>query len=566
MKTYEHFYFWAQKVLPAVFDESLSYYELLCKVVAILDEHADGLNEAGAEIDALRTELTELKNYVDEYFADIDVEGYIDDYINELIASGTFPVQSIGPEMVNYITGNVNMPQDKFSKLGVIDLAGAGFEGHTCQASQVVGTTLYITHHVDNSSAMYVSAVDLSGLGIIRTSAAGPAIHGNSMTYDADNNQLIITDTGTGSDVALHYFDIDTMTWAGSYAYKGSADGNISSFAMNGNYAMATITSTYNCIFYKKVAGYYKSLGVGRMCPTQGNSLKQDACANDNFFAVLSCNMTHNNEDSPQYIGRQTYEQNCITLFDISRGFVKNIYFDKFLGVELEGISVVDYYVNGIRSYRFIITDLYGGVYQLDTDYNSTGWGNISLAGGLYGGIECPFVTFGVDSEPSEAISYTDASGSVSVPNEFKAFYNSGNTVDSNISNMLRTQASPVAFVGFTGLLRQTSNTIRANVSTPKTSLSLAYNIGNDGVAKLSAYTYADFDGEDDARRYFYASTSTLTYTALINQFKTDVAPLLTEQYGNVAITFQTLGEASFRYPRYYRSAVTYIPLGVTGT
>lgn len=557
MATFEHLLFWAQKTLPATFDESLSYYELLCKVVSMLNEHADGLNK-------LEQDIIDLKTYVDNYLKDIDVETYIDNYIQHLIDIGEFPVESIGPEIVNYTAGQVNMPKHNFTTKGKINLEAAGFTGHTCQASQVVGSTLYITHHKSSSDPMYITAVSLGDLSVIASSAAGPVIHGNSMTYDADNRQLIVSDTGSGSDVAFHYFDVSTMSWVGSYAYKGSADGNISSFAMNGNYAMATITSTYNCIFFKKVNGFYKSLGVGRICPTQGNTLKQDACANDNFFAALSCNMTHDNDDSPQYIGRQTYEQNCITIFDISRGFVKNLYFDKFLGRELEGLSVVDYYVNGIRSYRFIITDLYGNVYQLDTDYNSTGYGNISLAGGLFGGIECPFVTFGVDSEPSEAISFTDANGSVSVPNEFKAFYNSGNSVDTNISNMLRTQVSPVAFVGFTGLLRQTSNSIRVNINTPKTQLSFAYSIGSDGVAKLSGYTYADFDGQDNARRYFYASTSTLTYTALINQFKTDVAPLLTEQYGNVSVTYQTLGEASFRYPRYYRSAVTYIPLGVT--
>lgn len=562
MNTYKHFEFWAQHTLPAVFGEELSYYELLCKVVDVLNSHADGLNELGEEVENLRTQLNELRSYVDNYFKTIDVEAYIDSYIQDLIDNGTFPVQSIGPEIVNYIAGNVNMPKNNFKTLGKINLAGAGFTGHTCQASQVVGTTLYITHHTGNEAPMYISAVSLSDLSIIATSAAGPAIHGNSMTYDSVNNQLIISDTGTTSGISLHYFDIATMSWVGSYPYKGSADGNISSFAMYGDFAMATLTSTYNCIYYKKCGNFYKSIGTGRIAPTLGNTLKQDACANDRFFAFLSCNMTHDNEDSPQYIGRQDYEQNCITIFDISRGFVKNVYFDKYLGRELEGLSVVDYMVDGTRSYRFIITDLYGNVYQLDTDYNSTGYGNISLSGGLFGGIETPWVTFGGDDD-SNNITFTDTHGTLSVPNEFRAFYNTGSTVDTYISNMLRGQMSPAVFVGFTGIVRQTSNVIRANISTPKTQLSFAYSVTSDGIAKLSAYTYSDFDGVDDARRYFYASTSTMTYENLINQFKTDVAPLITSQYGDVVITFQAVGESAYRFPRYYRTNVTYIPLGV---
>ena len=319
MKTYKHFEFWVQHALPAVFGEELSYYELLCKVVDILNEHADGLNELGEDIDTLRTQLNELRAYVDAYFDRIDVEAYIDSYIQKLIDNGTFPVKSIGPEVVNYSAGNVNMPKNNFKTLGKIDFAGAGLTKHTCQASQVVGTTLYITHHVDNNSPMYISAVSLSDLSIIATSAAGPVIHGNSMTYDSVNNQLIISDTGAAPGISMYYFSITTMSWVGMYPYKGDADGNISSFAMYDNFAMATLTSTYNCIYYKKCGNFYKSIGTGRIAPTLGNTLKQDACANDKFFAFLSCNMTHDNEDSPQYIGRQDYEQNCITIFDISQ-------------------------------------------------------------------------------------------------------------------------------------------------------------------------------------------------------------------------------------------------------
>ena len=32
------FKFWCQKVLPLVYDDSLSYYELLCKVVNFFNE------------------------------------------------------------------------------------------------------------------------------------------------------------------------------------------------------------------------------------------------------------------------------------------------------------------------------------------------------------------------------------------------------------------------------------------------------------------------------------------------------------------------------------------------
>ena len=38
------FKFWCQKVLPLVYDDSLSYYELLCKVVEYLNNIIKDMN------------------------------------------------------------------------------------------------------------------------------------------------------------------------------------------------------------------------------------------------------------------------------------------------------------------------------------------------------------------------------------------------------------------------------------------------------------------------------------------------------------------------------------------
>ena len=42
---YQKFRFWCQKVLPLVYDDSISYYETLCKVVKVLNELITGINE-----------------------------------------------------------------------------------------------------------------------------------------------------------------------------------------------------------------------------------------------------------------------------------------------------------------------------------------------------------------------------------------------------------------------------------------------------------------------------------------------------------------------------------------
>lgn len=61
------FRFWCQKVLPAVYDDSLSYYELLCKVVAhlntmvtVINNNADSSDELQDRIKAIEDMLGEL--------------------------------------------------------------------------------------------------------------------------------------------------------------------------------------------------------------------------------------------------------------------------------------------------------------------------------------------------------------------------------------------------------------------------------------------------------------------------------------------------------------------------
>ena len=73
------FRFWCQIVLPIVYDDSLSYYELLNKVVAYLNNTISDVATAETNIenindtvehnmDALLTAYNLLQGYVNEYF------------------------------------------------------------------------------------------------------------------------------------------------------------------------------------------------------------------------------------------------------------------------------------------------------------------------------------------------------------------------------------------------------------------------------------------------------------------------------------------------------------------
>ena len=84
------FRFWCQKVLPLVYDDSLSYYELLCKVVNYLNDAFDDLKNIISSLDELKNGIEELKTYVDTYFDNLDLQSVIDNKIDELIQTGAF--------------------------------------------------------------------------------------------------------------------------------------------------------------------------------------------------------------------------------------------------------------------------------------------------------------------------------------------------------------------------------------------------------------------------------------------------------------------------------------------
>lgn len=78
------FRFWCQKVLPLVYDDSLSYYEILNKVVDYLNKLIEDENVLIEEVDELKAALAEVQNLIDNF--DIDfAERIIKDSLASMI-------------------------------------------------------------------------------------------------------------------------------------------------------------------------------------------------------------------------------------------------------------------------------------------------------------------------------------------------------------------------------------------------------------------------------------------------------------------------------------------------
>lgn len=83
----ERLYYWCQKILPLVYDDSLSYYEILCKVCEYINKLIERDDELLKQININTEEINELKKEVEllaKEFNKIKNGEYVNLYIESL--------------------------------------------------------------------------------------------------------------------------------------------------------------------------------------------------------------------------------------------------------------------------------------------------------------------------------------------------------------------------------------------------------------------------------------------------------------------------------------------------
>jgi hypothetical protein len=97
----ETFKFWCFKVLPLVYDDSLSYYELLCKVVDYINKLIEQDKAFGCEIEKLKQEISVVQNWIKNFDT-----SYAEEIIKQYIATMIFVEISDSGYIVYYIPSN----------------------------------------------------------------------------------------------------------------------------------------------------------------------------------------------------------------------------------------------------------------------------------------------------------------------------------------------------------------------------------------------------------------------------------------------------------------------------
>lgn len=115
--------YWCQKVLPLVYDDSLSYYETLCKIYDILNNIVTDNSDVVNELKELQEEVAELKEIIDNFdesYAKKVVEKYIANMIYLYISDAGYIIYYI-PESwddIQFNTTDLDITDDMLSGNG----------------------------------------------------------------------------------------------------------------------------------------------------------------------------------------------------------------------------------------------------------------------------------------------------------------------------------------------------------------------------------------------------------------------------------------------------------------
>ena len=82
------FRFWCQTVLPLVYDDSLSYYEMLNKVVKYLNNVISDISNVETNVTSLLDAYNSLQEYVNTYFDSLDVQEEINNKLDGMASDG----------------------------------------------------------------------------------------------------------------------------------------------------------------------------------------------------------------------------------------------------------------------------------------------------------------------------------------------------------------------------------------------------------------------------------------------------------------------------------------------
>ena len=200
--------------IEADFD-ALTYYELLCKVVQYLNDLNVKTNEIGEQTENLTNAFNELKNYVDTYFDNLDVQEEINNKLDDMVESGEFE------EILNnlkYYQSNINYNKiyQQLFKNG--DNVYGGISHYFVQGFTMISDEIGCFTLISNDQDDYAKIIVMNiYTGEVIKENYIQTYHSNSISYNPTTNKLYIAHCSergqeTTKGNAISVVDYDSLT------------------------------------------------------------------------------------------------------------------------------------------------------------------------------------------------------------------------------------------------------------------------------------------------------------------------------------------------------------------
>ena len=215
----EPFKFWCQKVLPNVYDDSLSYYEYLCKLNEYLNEVIAQINtltdnmedyetDLSSQWETYKTDLTtqwttyrnELsaqwqtyKTYIDNYFDNLDVQNEINNKLDTMASDGTLDnlIQPyVNSEIASQVTAWLNANVDPVGSAVTVD-STLSISGSAADAKVVGDKVKGINSRTDNIYTKLAPSNNIFNKYNSYSYLLGYRIDEDTHTVVIDNNSVL---------------------------------------------------------------------------------------------------------------------------------------------------------------------------------------------------------------------------------------------------------------------------------------------------------------------------------------------------------------------------------------
>lgn len=199
-------------IVPTVFDDTLTYYEMLTKMCDYLNKlladvrhvECDICNNQNA-VAKVQELFNELQTYVNNYFKDLDVQQQINNKLDEMVIDGTL-TEIVTPVLSSYVAA-INQRIDYLSNYVTPQMFGATGNGTTDDTNGVIECLAYA--YANKLTAYFPEGSYLTTQEIVQTGFPTVKMDG-IIVYDGDGIALKFTrDTSVGTNGINHNLSLN---------------------------------------------------------------------------------------------------------------------------------------------------------------------------------------------------------------------------------------------------------------------------------------------------------------------------------------------------------------------